>query len=541
FTLNATGGSGTDIAGANLTLAGGKGTGNAAGGSLIFSTSIAEASGATLQTLTERMRINESGLIGIGTSSPISELHITRALTQGATGKALAIFDQIESQDIFSASSSGVAKFTVSNSGGITAAGFTTNGGLLYTNASGVFAQTGAGSATQCLLGGTTPTFGSCSTGSVTSPFQELSGAIVPLNSTLDFLLGAQASTSAKFAVLNIAGGTPTASISAQNAGGQALVLGGDGSIQSVRNNTLTLGGDTTGNIVLAPLNGGGTTASVSIKNSSLLPTTDGSYEIGSSSLSWYGIHLSGNLNLYNGNTANPLPSSGAAIRMAAQSNIRWRNNSDTADLVIQPNTNDQLLMYNFSGYGFGSSNNPTGFFQIEGGNKGGNAALIANQVGASSNDIFSASSSVVAKFTVSNSGGITAAGFTTNGGLLYTNASGVFAQTGAGSASQCLLGGTTPTFGSCSTGSVTSPFQELSGAIVPNNTSLDFLLGSQSSASAKFAVLNINSGTPTASISAGTSGALYLSANGSLQTTAFQTLTIGGSTTGNVAINPKA
>ncbi|OQC35320.1 MAG: hypothetical protein BWX64_02514 [Acidobacteria bacterium ADurb.Bin051] len=55
--VNATGGSGTDIAGASLTLAGGKGTGNAAGGSVVIQTSAPGASGTTLQTLATRVTV----------------------------------------------------------------------------------------------------------------------------------------------------------------------------------------------------------------------------------------------------------------------------------------------------------------------------------------------------------------------------------------------------------------------------------------------------------------------------------------------------
>lgn len=50
-TLNGTGGSGTNIAGGALQIAGGKGTGNAAGGSVKIQASTAGASGTTLQTL----------------------------------------------------------------------------------------------------------------------------------------------------------------------------------------------------------------------------------------------------------------------------------------------------------------------------------------------------------------------------------------------------------------------------------------------------------------------------------------------------------
>ena len=49
--VNASGGSGTNIAGADLAIAGGKGTGNAAGGNVLIQTSTAGGSGTTLQTL----------------------------------------------------------------------------------------------------------------------------------------------------------------------------------------------------------------------------------------------------------------------------------------------------------------------------------------------------------------------------------------------------------------------------------------------------------------------------------------------------------
>lgn len=62
-TINATGGSGTNIGGADIKLAGGKGTGNASGGSILFQTSDAGGSGSTLQTLSTKMSILANGNI----------------------------------------------------------------------------------------------------------------------------------------------------------------------------------------------------------------------------------------------------------------------------------------------------------------------------------------------------------------------------------------------------------------------------------------------------------------------------------------------
>ena len=77
-------------------------------------------------------------------------------------------------------------------------------------------------------------------------------------------------------------------------------------------------------------------------------------------------------------------------------------------------------------------------------------------------------------------------------------------------------------------------------GAIYPKNAAtLDFLLGAQATSSAKFAVLNVNSGTPTATISANSgNNATFLTGLGNLATTNMQTLTLGGSTTGNLSFN---
>ncbi|MFA4879991.1 MAG: hypothetical protein WC650_00005, partial [Candidatus Doudnabacteria bacterium] len=76
LTINTTGGNGTNIAGGNLIFAGGKGTGNAAGGYISFKTSDAGASGTPLQSLTEKMRLTTGGNLGIGTTSPDTLLEV---------------------------------------------------------------------------------------------------------------------------------------------------------------------------------------------------------------------------------------------------------------------------------------------------------------------------------------------------------------------------------------------------------------------------------------------------------------------------------
>lgn len=65
--INGSGGSGTNIAGSAITIAGGKGTGTATGGSVLIQTSPSTgSSGTTLQTLSTRVTIINTGLVGVG-------------------------------------------------------------------------------------------------------------------------------------------------------------------------------------------------------------------------------------------------------------------------------------------------------------------------------------------------------------------------------------------------------------------------------------------------------------------------------------------
>jgi len=81
--LNATGGSGTNIAGAKLVLAGGKGTGTGAPGNLEFQTSFPIASGSSLQTLATRsitfgpVTLTESSATAVCTSIGVASGTVT--------------------------------------------------------------------------------------------------------------------------------------------------------------------------------------------------------------------------------------------------------------------------------------------------------------------------------------------------------------------------------------------------------------------------------------------------------------------------------
>ena len=103
--------SNTGGAGGNIYLAGGVG-GTASGAS-------ANTAGAAGNVL---LAINSAGtaigLVGIGTTAPISELQV-RTNTTTLTGKATAIFDQYEAQDLLTASASGTTKAAITSTGSL--------------------------------------------------------------------------------------------------------------------------------------------------------------------------------------------------------------------------------------------------------------------------------------------------------------------------------------------------------------------------------------------------------------------------------------
>lgn len=83
FTLNATGGSGNNIAGASLTIAGGKGTGTGTPGNVVIKVSTVGVSGSTLQSLATIATFSSTGLAlgslavttGVWNGSVISEAY----------------------------------------------------------------------------------------------------------------------------------------------------------------------------------------------------------------------------------------------------------------------------------------------------------------------------------------------------------------------------------------------------------------------------------------------------------------------------------
>lgn len=154
----------------------------------------------------------------------------------------------------------------------------------------------------------------------------------------------------------------------------------------------------------------------------------------------------------------------------------------------------------------------------------GGAAGLSIGASNASSVTIGNTGSATNVVLTKGASGNISFTGFDcttyTNGGVLTTDSSGnIQCQNDDG-------GAATATY-----------WDSSNGAVYTNNTTLDLLLGSSSTGSAKFAFMNVNSGTPTASISATTGNSLIMDANGNIQTTKSNPLTLGGGNSGDVSV----
>ena len=91
--VQSTGGSGTDIAGANLTIAGGKGTGAGAGGHIIFQTAAAGATGTGLNSLSTLFEIGDDSSLGFYGASVIAQPSSTGETTGFTAGAGTGVND----------------------------------------------------------------------------------------------------------------------------------------------------------------------------------------------------------------------------------------------------------------------------------------------------------------------------------------------------------------------------------------------------------------------------------------------------------------
>src|SRR6185369_8243955 len=305
---------------------------------------------------------------------------------------------------------------------------------------------------------------------------------------TQDLLIGSLATSSAKFAVINVNNGTPVASLSAGTAGGAYLTA--SGILATTAKQSLVLGDANTGNVIVNNLGTGIVHSTNGLLSSSAVDLASGD--------------VTGILSVAKGGS--PFDQGSGSIFAR---NI-------TQDLLIGGQSTGSAT---FHVYGTNALAGTQAVASIAG-NTSFASLVIDNKTG----DLFTASSSGLSRFTIGQNGSIT-----TNGvlGQSVISASCITSTNG-------IVTGT----GSCTTPLSSFIWSTNSGAIVEGNITQDLLIGSQATSSAKFAVLNVNNGTPVASVSAGVNGAAFLKADGTLATTAKQSLIFGDSNTGNIVLN---
>jgi len=445
-----------------------------------------------------------------------------------------------------------------------------TTGDLLYASGTDTLAKRAIGSDGDVLtVSGGVPTWTSSSS---VNFWDRNNGAIYPkVASVHDFLLGSQASSSAKFAVLNINSGTPTASVSA-TATGNGIAIAGDGTIQSLRNNTLTLGGNTTGNIVIDSGSSSITLSDDTTIAGNLITSGNGTFQ------GTTGLTLSGNDAdiTFSGTGNHDLTASSGTLRLGAATltgaiaggsqtisgigtasfgtgnvsitgtTIGLTTDTDLLSLAANALTINGTL--DTTGSITGLTNETINGIDISAGTISDatwNGTAIGALYGGTGDD--TSSTTGVPYISTGNwqyeaaldetRGGTGIATYTT-GDLLYASGTDTLAKRTIGNDGDVLtVSSGVPTWAAAST---LNYWDRANGAIYPKVASVhDLLLGGTSTASAKFGFINVNSGTPTATISANTANnATFITGAGNLGTTNAQTLTLGGSSTGNIVID---
>jgi hypothetical protein len=495
------------------------------------------------------------------------------AFTVSATGVISTITDEtINGIDISAGAVSDITTLTASST--ITFSGLNTAGGIIYAQSGGVLGVTAAGNSGECLLSGgaSTPTWGSCAGAVANTIFwNQADGALFAKNSTVDLLIGGQATTSAKFSVLNVNNGTPTASVST-GVSGTAAYLTATGNLQTANNMSLSLGGSTTGNILLNSDN------SNRVGIGTATPADD--------------VHIVPNVRIdgeYLDLRGSYIRSSGTNIIQHNASNIQFlfdtlhkgkiisfTSGGGSTGLYLQGNTglpiifetdgaNERMRITSAGNVGIGTTV-PGAKLTVNGDVFAPIATFSANYAGGTPLTLRGGPSGTASILNITNSGGTALAFFGSAGDLTLnaqadlrladadsTNYVAVQAPTTVGTnynltlpdapgvAGQVLYDTDgAGTLGWTAAATAANLFWgQTNGALHPYNSTVDLLVGSPATASAKFAVLNVTDGTPTASVSTGVSGtAAYLTAAGNLQTANNLSLTLGGSTTGNIVLN---
>lgn len=424
---------------------------------------------------TNNIILMPGGNVGIGTSVP-SSFPVQIAGNVGPNvdstynlGSSSMRWSNIFVNSITAASTLGILSPVTFNNGAnvvsgqsLVLSGMTNAGGILYTNSSGTVAQSTTGSSGDCLIsqGTSSPAWSPCAAASG-AVWTVANGAILPIYSSADLLIGGNSTASAKFGVLNVSSGTPVAYINGNlgvgttTPGANADIVGtlrasglitANGGITFGAGQTLTIGGDTIADFVGAGLQLNGTTLETALGTSvDLTSEVIGVLPIGNGGTNSTSTPTSGAI-AYGTGTAyafSSAGSSGQCLTSGGSGTPTWINcsganywqlnngalspSNTTNDLLLGSSATSSALIklggtasatsyFNTGGnVGIGTTA-PVGMFNVTG-RLTGQALVQLNETG--NQAIFTASASGATRFTVNNNGTVN---LSNSGSLNYIN-----------------------------------------------------------------------------------------------------------------------
>lgn len=470
----------------------------------------------------EKMRLTTAGLLGIGTTAPKSKLDIQGAVA----GQALVNINETGDQNLLTASASGVTKFSLDHSGNmVVAAG---NKWMPLTDSTTAMNIATAN-------GTNFVSFDSVSTRFVVTG---ASGQLLKLNTATNLSSDISTILYNNRIAIGYDGTISGGAISISDSGNSKPTVFTNGGTERAR----ILSNGAVGIGTSAPL------AQLHVKgnfagNAAVIIDDLNSTDIlaaSASGTSVFRIDNSGSLMMATGAKIQPLSDSATAINIANAAGTNFVS-FDSASTRITVNSAGGQTM-RLATTGNTSSDTSTILLNARAiiGYDGTVQGVLINDNSTSKPIVFQTGNPDVERMRITNTGAVQVASLNTAGGVVYNDASGTLLNNGAGTSGFCLTSGGSgaPTWQTCAAGASSTLWTSSNGSIYPLNSTEDFFIGGQSTAAAKFAVVNVNSGTPVASVSAGNNGAAYLTADGKLATTARQSLTLGDGSTGSVIFN---
>jgi hypothetical protein len=319
----------------------------------------------------------------------------TLSISGSKVGKALTVFNETGTNDIFTASSSGVTKFTINNSGQLyladgTAPSITTN--MLYANTGNLYWN---GTALNGLISSQWTTSGN-------NIYYNTGNIGVGTSSPLGLLNVSGAATGKALAILNQTG--DQALFTASASGSTKFVIMNDGNVgigTTTVGNKLTVNGriETRGGILFNQ--GSGATDNMMYVGDSNPNPVDASIGFFAAGVGATGA-FHGSYFLGRGNQFSAIANQRGNLYFAAGNPITPGAAEGSINFLSGPDTT-RMVIDNVGNVGIGTSL-PVGLFNVSG-SATGKALAVFNQTG--DQDLFTASASGATKFVIANNGNI--------------------------------------------------------------------------------------------------------------------------------------